>query len=421
MKMKLTEDCPKGFLFVCLVFAGIIISACAPTSFHAPGYSFPRPVDTESKPIQYQEKKVYSFPGGISVDNQFEGSRLNAASLLNDSTLRIVVLPENEPINPSPWYAFRMTTTQTKRIWIQIDYSNYKHRYLPKWCRDGVNWENISSPLQYVNQDSSQVLFSVDLVKDTVWIAAQDVVNSKRVNQWCEQISNEKKAVHLREGGRSVLGRNIPCLDIFHGSKSGKPLIVVLSRQHPPEVTGYFAMQKFVDEVLSGTALSQAFLDKYRVLVFPLMNPDGVDLGHWRHNAGGIDLNRDWAEYHQPETRQVADFIVSESRRFNSKVLIGLDFHSTWYDIFYTNVDSMNWVLPGFKEKWLKGIKDNIPENFFRERPSGLGQPVTKGWFYTTFKAIGITYEIGDDSPRELLAEKGKISAQVMMELLLSK
>ena len=36
-------------------------------------------------------------------------------------------------------------------------------------------------------------------------------------------------------------------------------------------------------------------MEKFRVLAFPLMNPDGVDLGHWRHNAGGIDLNRDWS------------------------------------------------------------------------------------------------------------------------------
>ena len=61
-------------------------------------------------------------------------------------------------------------------------------------------------------------------------------------------------------------------------------------------------------------------------MVFPLMNPDGVDLGHWRHNAGGIDLNRDWALYRQPETRLVADFIVKEVKTQKSQLVLGLDF-----------------------------------------------------------------------------------------------
>ena len=67
------------------------------------------------------------------------------------------------------------------------------------------------------------------------------------------------------------------------------------------------------------------------VIVYPLMNPDGVDEGHWRHNTGGIDLNRDWAHYNQPETRQVAlpggyivtarplmseEYVLPEGKRF---------------------------------------------------------------------------------------------------------
>ena len=42
------------------------------------------------------------------------------------------------------------------------------------------------------------------------------------------------------------------------------------------------------------------------------MNPDGVDLGHWRHNANGVDLNRDWSYYNQPEIKQAVNFIEKE-------------------------------------------------------------------------------------------------------------
>ena len=50
-----------------------------------------------------------------------------------------------------------------------------------------------------------------------------------------------------------------------------------------------------------------------------------------------------------------------------------------------------------------------------------MGSAVSKNWFYSQFKAEGITYEIGDDTPRDLIKEKGKVSAQEMMKLLLEE
>ena len=44
-----------------------------------------------------------------------------------------------------------------------------------------------------------------------------------------------------------------------------------------------------------------------RAAVVPLANPDGVEQGHWRHNAQGVDLNRDWDRFQQPETRALRD------------------------------------------------------------------------------------------------------------------
>ena len=67
--------------------------------------------------------------------------------------------------------------------------------------------------------------------------------------------------------------------------------------------------------------MSHDFLTKYRILAFPIMNPDGVDLGHWRHNAGGIDLNRDWSKYHQPEIKNVIRFIEKELKTNNSELI----------------------------------------------------------------------------------------------------
>ena len=41
-------------------------------------------------------------------------------------------------------------------------------------------------------------------------------------------------------------------------------------------------------------------------------NPDGVDSGYWRHNSNGVDLNRDWIEFTQPETKAIKQFLESK-------------------------------------------------------------------------------------------------------------
>ena len=78
-----------------------IFLACAST----PKITFEDYVDTKSKNIRFQEKKVFSFSeSGVYFSNNFKGGRLNSVEQLNDSTFTLSIYPENEPINPSPFY-----------------------------------------------------------------------------------------------------------------------------------------------------------------------------------------------------------------------------------------------------------------------------------------------------------------------------
>ena len=60
------------------------------------------------------------------------------------------------------------------------------------------------------------------------------------------------------------------------------------------------AMQEFVRSVLGNTRLAVDFRKEFEIIIVPMLNPDGVDEGNWRHNAGGVDLNRDWDLFVQP-------------------------------------------------------------------------------------------------------------------------
>ena len=107
-----------------------------------------------------------------------------------------------------------------------------------------------------------------------------------------------------------------------------------------------------------------------------------------------------------------------------ARVVLGLDFHSTQKDVFYTLPDEgPKSSIPWFKQAWLTGIESSIRANGYEynlnEGPSGIGQPVSKGWFYTQFNAEGVTYEVGDETPRDFIELKGRIAAREMIKVLL--
>ena len=151
------------------------------------------------------------------------------------------------------------------------------------------------------------------------------------------------------------------------------------------------------------------------------MNPDGVDLGHWRHNAGGVDTNRDWSVYNQPEVKQTVEYITKTLRKNKSKVILGLDFHSTYKDVFYTNTIRKETTLPNFIDDWFKALEQNIPNYKVNEAAGNSSKPVSKGWFLYGHNATGITYEIGDATPKDRIKLIGKVTAEQMMRVLLNK
>lgn len=217
--------------------------------------------------------------------------------------------------------------------------------------------------------------------------------------------------------GHSLMGK--PILALNNTESSGKNIIVVISRQHPPEVTGYLAMQEFVHEMTSANEVAKQFRDKFEIIIAPMVNPDGVDEGNWRHSFDGVDLNRDWEFFKQPETRAVKDFLLKKISDQQAKVYFALDFHSTWHDILYTNSDTLT-NIPGLTRQWIKGFEKELGVPL-KVSPSGNKGNVSKSWFNRELNADAITYEVGDDTPRDMIQKKGKLAAQVMMKILLGK
>ncbi|MBL7775343.1 MAG: hypothetical protein JNK89_05040 [Saprospiraceae bacterium] len=109
--------------------------------------------------------------------------------------------------------------------------------------------------------------------------------------------------------------------------------------------------------------------------------------------------------------------MVRTTAESKQQVILGMDFHSTWNDIYYTSVDT-NCCIPGFKDFWLQALRESLTGYQPVEEASEISQPISKSWFFTQFGAEGITFEIGDDTPRDFIRKKGRQAAIEMMQLL---
>ena len=378
-----------------------------------------KPFDTNNKKIFFQQKNIYNLETiGVQLSNKFDGARLNNVEKINDTLIAVSIYPENAPINNSAHFAFKIWSETPKNMYVQFKYpKDYEHRYIPKLKTEATQWKPISNENIFL-LDSIYTI-KLALTQKPLTVAAQEIITSTDTKKWYSEIINShSNLAHYKTIGKSVLGRPIPMLDLYTGDTKEKDIVVLLSRQHPPEVTGFIAFQSFLETILKDSELSKTFFSKYRILVFPIVNPDGVDLGHWRHNANGVDLNRDWGFYRQPEVKAVTKAIVKTAKKSDGKVVIGIDFHSTQEDLFYTSSTIEGTTIPNFYDEWFSAINATFPNYTSNEIREDSTQPVSKGWFLSTFNATAITYEVGDETPRNFVKEKGKVAAIEMMKIL---
>ncbi len=386
-----------------------------------------RKVNTKTRPVQLQLKKTWYLGNGVYCSNEFPGARLNGAVLTEDTVVTVLITAENTPINESPWYAFKIWADTIKTIQLKITYSDgVSHRYYPKISSDGKLWNALDS--MYYLTDTSSVSndespkfcqLRLTLNSDTTWISAQELITSKDINSWATDLA-EKPFVSLFEIGKSFDGNPINLMQI--GNPESKDLVMVLSRQHPPEITGWLAMKWFVEALCVEDSLAAEFRKRYQVFVVPLVNPDGVDNGNWRHGSGGIDLNRDWEDFNQPETRAVKKFMEQQVEK-DGKFFFSVDFHSTQQDIYYTINPKYKGNMPGLVPELINAVGNEIPGYEPNIRPNDDSEPKisSTSFFFYRFGAEAVTFEIGDNTSRDLIRLKGELTSIKLMEILNTK
>ena len=352
-----------------------------------------------------------------AIVDDFPGARRGPCEIVSTTSARITIMPEDDRVtNPSPWYAFKLIPSSGPvTATVRIDYVGARHRYIPKISGDGSTWRRVDSRYVRPSKDGSSVVLDVSLDATPMWIAAQEVIVGEDYEEWYKTLQSTRP-VQVREIGRSVLGR--PLVSISNPTEASD-VVLLVGRQHPPEVSGALAMRVFVDTIFADSSLARTFRDRFIVIAVPLLNPDGVAEGNWRHNASDVDLNRDWGPFSQPETRAIKRLLdgLDDSGR---KPRLFLDFHSTNRNLFYTQMPGDNTNPADFADAWLGRARERLADYSFSHEPRPVSQAANgKQYMYRRYGVPSMTYEVGDETRRSSIEASAEVFAEELMRELL--
>ena len=367
----------------------------------------------------------------FKLRSDFPGAGIATCAVVDERTLQLDVQPEDGGrINPSPWYGFhvRALSSAAGELRVQLRYGTRQHRYLPKVSVDGHIWRRLPETQVAIADDDATLRLRPD--ERGFYLSAQENLNIDDYEAWQAMVAAHT-GMTWRQIGTSLAERPIRALQT---NPNAANVILLLGRQHPPEVSGALAFLRFAERLLEleDEACSRRndqpadpgrcrFFQAHDFVLVPLMNPDGVANGHWRHNEGQTDLNRDWGPFRQPETQAVRDFMAElEARRKRLRLM--LDFHSTRRNVFFTQDEDSPTRPANFAQRWIEAAKAYGPLYAFENAPRRLSeQGNAKNYHYRRFGVPSITYEVADEEDRCLVASSAAAFAEAMVDVFVAE
>ncbi|RUO36831.1 carboxypeptidase [Aliidiomarina shirensis] len=354
----------------------------------------------------------------ISFNTEFPTGRIDGCEQTGQNSYTLYLQPENEPINPSPWYAFQIVnaSTQAAEIDITLLAQNGPARYSPKSSTDKQQWAAVPHT---TGEETINFTIAVD-PEVPLYIAGQEIIDNRSYLRWLADLA-KTPAQEIFTLGYSSEGRPLPAMVSY--AEGSDDWLVLIGRQHPPEITGALAMLHFGNALFSTDTNFSAFRKEFNILVVPNMNPDGVHLGNWRHSSLGLDMNRDWKNFSHPETQALNAFLQN-IRAEGGNIQFALDFHSTYRNIYYTMpadyVNSKNMPLRNatLVDNWLDALATEISWDVINRPGHNSDSGVFKQYMADEFAVHAVTYEVGDNTDRAEIKATAEIAAELLIKFL---
>ena len=157
-----------------------------------------------------------------------------------------------------------------------------------------------------LNEKQNYITWNFTPKKNKIWFSYYVPYSRDRVYKLNKKISNRNDVSKIILG-KTSLNNKIELLRFGKGLKH----IFIIARQHPGETIGSWMLEGFLKALFYSKFTNQTkkLLETFTFHVIPMVNPDGVQLGHWYTQKHGHNCNRQWMKKKCPEIKLIDKYM----------------------------------------------------------------------------------------------------------------
>jgi len=302
------------------------------------------------------------------------------------------------------WFYFRIDDPGTETLNFEIPNAS------SAWARsswlftrpfishdEGQSWQRAGE-----NQYHKGVYtFSAKPESDSMLVALAPPYSYTQNQKLLTSFDNHPKIVKRELLTETLDGRLVDYLVVREPGDTILPVIWITARQHPAEAASSWKMESLLIWLLSEDEEAVELLKRVEFHIVPMMNPDGVVRGHYRYNAAGLDLNRQWKNEENsnaPTVKKVQN-LMREQYKADRDIKCFVDLHaiSSRQKIFmyYTEDLLMREEYEEEMQRFMKTFTQINPL-FSDQKSEGIipGETgIAKDWVHSEFLIPTYTFE----------------------------
>ena len=370
----------------------------------------------------------------LHISTSFDSGAIDVVSLADPGDIRLNIRADNAS-EFAQWFHFSLQGAAG--LAVTLNFLNAGQCAYPK------GWEGYRINASYDRQHWFRIptrfdgqVMSADLTPETqvVYFAYFEPYSHERHLDFIGSAAASSR-VAVQHLGQTLEGRDMTLLRITD-AQSATPVeqkrnIWLIARQHPGEAMAEWFAQGFVERLLAGDdPVARVLLAQCVFYVVPNMNPDGAVRGNLRTNAGGANLNREWAA---PSLEKSPEVFLVRQKMLEVGVDLNLDAHGDEglpYN-FVVGTEGTAGYSPRiealedtFKSAWQTTCPDfQTAQGYGRTAPGAANPTLATNWVGQQFNCLAFTIEMpfkdNADLPDDLVGWSGERSRRLGASLLL--
>ena len=341
----------------------------------------------------------------LHISTSFDSGGIDVVSLAHPGNIQLNIRKDNAS-EFAQWFHFSLQGAAG--IAVTLNFLNAGQCAYPK------GWEGYRINASYDRQRWFRIdarfdgqVMSADITPETqlVYFAYFEPYSHERHLDLIGSAATSEH-VEVQHLGQTLEGRDITLLRITD-AQSATPVqqkrnIWLIARQHPGEAMAEWFVEGFVERLLDADdPVARVLLAQCVFYVVPNMNPDGAVRGNLRTNAGGANLNREWAA---PSLEKSPEVFLVRQKMLEVGVDLNLDAHGDEglpYN-FVVGTEGTAGYSPRtealeatFKSAWQTTCPDfQTAQGYGRTAPGAANPTLATNWVGQNFNCLAFTIEM---------------------------